>query len=293
VSCGRQIPQRVDRLALPANLEVQLDLVGVGVAHLGDLLSLDDLLPLFDQDVAVVRVRRQVSVVVLDDDELAVPAKSAARVDDLSAALAVTGCPADPAMSMPLRLVASENPETILPFAAIPNRACRCRPQRRSQTLRLAWARTRRRLGGRRTRRLRNRRRRNSGGDADAGATLAAAPAARWTSRSACSEYGSLSAFGCVLYVSALRVPGPATVRMQRGDSRRRIARLDRRRGAQRHRLYARRIRRRRFARRRDAQHLANRNPVRILEVVPRSELAIVDAELRRDRAQRIAALDV
>ena len=31
--------ERVDRLALPAALEVQLDLVGVGAAHFGNLLD--------------------------------------------------------------------------------------------------------------------------------------------------------------------------------------------------------------------------------------------------------------
>ncbi len=39
---------------------------------------------------------------MLDDDELAVAAQPTARVDDRPAALATTGCPALPAMSMPL-----------------------------------------------------------------------------------------------------------------------------------------------------------------------------------------------
>src|ERR1700675_3449920 len=57
----------VDRLAEAANLEMKLDLVGVGVAHLADLLSLADLLAFLDQNLPVVRVRRKVGVVVLDE----------------------------------------------------------------------------------------------------------------------------------------------------------------------------------------------------------------------------------
>ena len=71
-------------LPMPADLEVQLHLVGVGVAHLGDLLAARDLLAFLHEDLAVVRVRRQVRVVVLDDDELAVAAQSGAGVDDLA-----------------------------------------------------------------------------------------------------------------------------------------------------------------------------------------------------------------
>src|SRR5450631_3044069 len=67
-SCGRKVLGGVDRLAEAADFEVELDLVGVGVAHLADLLSLTHLLSLFDQDVAIVRVSRQIGAVVLDDD---------------------------------------------------------------------------------------------------------------------------------------------------------------------------------------------------------------------------------
>ena len=61
---------------------MKLDLVGVGVAHLADLLSLADLLPFLDQNLPVVRVRGKVGVVVLDDDQLAVAAQSRSRVND-------------------------------------------------------------------------------------------------------------------------------------------------------------------------------------------------------------------
>src|SRR6266699_2189575 len=56
--------------------------VGVGVAHLADLLSLADLLPFLDQNLAVVRVSGKVGVVVLDDDHLAVAAQARSGVDD-------------------------------------------------------------------------------------------------------------------------------------------------------------------------------------------------------------------
>ena len=53
---GRQIFQRIDRLAETPDLEVQLRLIGVGVADLGDLLPFGDGLTFLDQDLAVVRV---------------------------------------------------------------------------------------------------------------------------------------------------------------------------------------------------------------------------------------------
>src|SRR6267154_2941565 len=83
-SCGRKEFGRVDRLAETAYFEMELDLVGVGVAHLAYLLSLAHLLSLFDEDIAIVRVRRQIRAVVFDDDQLAVPAQTSARVDNAS-----------------------------------------------------------------------------------------------------------------------------------------------------------------------------------------------------------------
>src|SRR5438046_10223368 len=75
-SCGRKEFDRVDRLAETAYFEMELDLVGVGVAHLADLLSLAHLLSLFDEDIAIVGVRREIRAVVFDDDQLAVPEKT-------------------------------------------------------------------------------------------------------------------------------------------------------------------------------------------------------------------------
>ena len=74
----RQVLQRIHRPAEPPDLEVQLHLVGVGRAHLGDLLPARHLLAFLHDDVAVVRVRREERVVVLDDDELAVAAQARA-----------------------------------------------------------------------------------------------------------------------------------------------------------------------------------------------------------------------
>ena len=61
---------------------MKLDLVGVGIAHLADLLSLADVLSFLHQNLPVVRIRREVGVVVLDDDQLAVAAQACSRVND-------------------------------------------------------------------------------------------------------------------------------------------------------------------------------------------------------------------
>ena len=97
---------------------MQHHLVGVGVAHLGDLLALRDLLAFLHQDLAVVRVRRQPRRVVLDDDELAVAAdaRSRRRRPCPRRSRRPAG-PALPAMSMPLRFGFSETPVTSLPVA--------------------------------------------------------------------------------------------------------------------------------------------------------------------------------
>src|ERR1700681_3000476 len=71
----------VDGLSEATDFEMKLDLVGVGVAHFADLLSLADLLSFLDQNLPVVRVRRKVGVVVLDDDQLAVAAQACSRVN--------------------------------------------------------------------------------------------------------------------------------------------------------------------------------------------------------------------
>src|SRR4249919_2464527 len=69
---SRQVAQRVHRLAVEADFEVQHVALGAAVAHLGDLLACLDQLPFVDQPRAVVAVGGQPRVVVLDDDQLAV-----------------------------------------------------------------------------------------------------------------------------------------------------------------------------------------------------------------------------
>src|SRR6185436_2931567 len=73
---------RIHRLAVAAYLEMQLHLVGVGIAHLGNLLPLGDVLPLFHQQLVVVGVDAQKRAVVLDDDQLAEAADPRAAEDD-------------------------------------------------------------------------------------------------------------------------------------------------------------------------------------------------------------------
>src|SRR6266478_9753768 len=55
-SCGGKVFDWIDRLAEAADLEMQLDLIRVGIAHFADLLSLGDLLAFLDRGVTVVRV---------------------------------------------------------------------------------------------------------------------------------------------------------------------------------------------------------------------------------------------
>src|SRR5438105_14758448 len=77
-----QVARRIDRLALPPDLEMQLHAVGVARAHLRDFLSLAHRLVFLHQQGLVVRVRGQIRVVVLEDDQVAVAAQARACVDD-------------------------------------------------------------------------------------------------------------------------------------------------------------------------------------------------------------------
>ena len=69
-----QIFLRVNRLAEAPDLEVQLDLIGIRISHFGNLLSLCDGLPFFDQNGLIMRVRRQIRSIVLDDHQLPISA---------------------------------------------------------------------------------------------------------------------------------------------------------------------------------------------------------------------------
>src|SRR5690554_2547372 len=81
-SAPRQVAQRIDRLAVVADLEVQHVALGAGAAHLGDLLAGLHAVALAHQAPAVVAVGREPLLVVLDDDELAVADQARARVHD-------------------------------------------------------------------------------------------------------------------------------------------------------------------------------------------------------------------
>src|SRR6218665_3128649 len=61
----RQVLERIDRPPLAPDLEVQLHTVGIAAAHLGHLLALAHGLVFLDQQRLVVRVGRQIGVVVL------------------------------------------------------------------------------------------------------------------------------------------------------------------------------------------------------------------------------------
>ena len=62
---------------------MELDLVGVGAAHLRDLLALGDALSFLHQELVVVAVDGQERVVVLDDDQLAEAADAGTAENDL------------------------------------------------------------------------------------------------------------------------------------------------------------------------------------------------------------------
>src|SRR5688572_3928537 len=79
-SAARQVLQRVHRLAVVADLEMQHLARGAGIAHLGDLLAGLDPGTLVHQPGTVVAVGRQPLLVVLDDHQLPVADQSGARV---------------------------------------------------------------------------------------------------------------------------------------------------------------------------------------------------------------------
>src|SRR5450756_688675 len=80
----RQIFRRINRLAETTHFKMKLDFAGIGVAHLGDLLSARDALPFFHQHFIVMRVSTEISLIVLDDDQLAITAQPAAAIYHLA-----------------------------------------------------------------------------------------------------------------------------------------------------------------------------------------------------------------
>src|SRR5207342_2003970 len=84
LSTSRQVAQRIDRLALPADLKMQFHAVRIAATELGDALTALDRLPLLHDDLAIVRIGTDELFAVFDDDEVAVTAKCAADIDDLA-----------------------------------------------------------------------------------------------------------------------------------------------------------------------------------------------------------------
>src|ERR1035441_6867723 len=75
-----QIPQRVHRLTVETNFEIQRrDLMRAG-SHAPDGLSARDILALAHREIAVVRIRGKQIVAVFDNGQVAVTTKTAADV---------------------------------------------------------------------------------------------------------------------------------------------------------------------------------------------------------------------
>src|SRR5674476_174762 len=80
----RQIFCRIDRFAETAHFKMKLYLAGIGLAHECDFLSARDALPFLHQYLVVMRISTEVGIVVLDDDQLAITAQTAAAIDHLA-----------------------------------------------------------------------------------------------------------------------------------------------------------------------------------------------------------------
>ena len=79
-SACRQVLDGINRLALAADLKVQLHAVCVAVAHFCDFLAPAYRLVFFDQEVLVVGIGGQVGVVVLQDNQVAVTTQTSTRI---------------------------------------------------------------------------------------------------------------------------------------------------------------------------------------------------------------------
>ena len=80
-SAWRQIVQRIDRIAILADLELQFGARSPGGTHLRHRLAGTHPLALLHQTLAVVTIGGQKAVVVLDDDQLAIADQSVAAVN--------------------------------------------------------------------------------------------------------------------------------------------------------------------------------------------------------------------
>src|SRR4029078_6075751 len=81
-SAAREELERIDRHAVAADLEVQPRLALGAEAPRSDPFSARDVLPLHQDQLAVVPVGCQVGLVMLDDHELPIADETAARIHD-------------------------------------------------------------------------------------------------------------------------------------------------------------------------------------------------------------------
>src|SRR5882672_12627117 len=81
-STRRQIFQRIDWLPAAANLKVQSWRFGIALAEFSDALAALDTLALLDQQSAIVGIRRNEVITVLDDQQVAKAAQAVAGIDD-------------------------------------------------------------------------------------------------------------------------------------------------------------------------------------------------------------------
>src|ERR1700712_1839121 len=65
---------------------MQLDRIGIRIAHLGNYLALADTLPFLDHDAAVMRVGGQQAVIVLHNNEITITPDTAARIHHFACA---------------------------------------------------------------------------------------------------------------------------------------------------------------------------------------------------------------
>src|SRR5258706_1652157 len=77
---GRQQLDRIDRLAEAPYFEMQLDLVGIGVAHFRNLLSLGYVLAFLHQQLAIMSIDAQKDFIVFYDHELSESADAFAAI---------------------------------------------------------------------------------------------------------------------------------------------------------------------------------------------------------------------
>jgi len=84
----RQVSRGIDRTAFAPDFEAKLGPIRVAVTDFGDLLAASNLVTLAHYQRAVVRIDRQQVVIVLDDNQVAVPT----RTDTTENHFAICGC---------------------------------------------------------------------------------------------------------------------------------------------------------------------------------------------------------